>query len=277
MKRIIFLAFAFLSAMGIAMAQQHDAIRAKSVIADRQLEITWHKTTLLLFPAPIQDGSRGDKTILAERVEGVENALKVKAAERGFPQSNLHVVTTDGKVYAFTVNYNEYPSEFTIDMGTQPSHSPATFEGISLNSRELELRAATIKGIPPFVRKVRQSRFGMELRLEGIFVKDDVLFFRYSLSNQAQIKYDPASLRFYVRDKKRAKRTAVQDTEMQPVFVQHSGNIESSKGQTIIVAFPKFTIAESKYFVTELMEQGGDRNLACKIDQGKLLQAKTID
>jgi len=93
----------------------------------------------------------------------------------------------------------------------------------------------------------------------------------------AQIKYDPASLRFYVRDKKRAKRTAVQDTEMQPVFVQHSGNIESSKGQTIIVAFPKFTIAESKYFVTELMEQGGDRNLACKIDQGKLLQAKTID
>lgn len=277
MKRIIFLMLTLLFAFTITMAQEHEAIRARSVIADRQLEITWHKTTLLLFPAPIKDGSRGDNTILAERVDGVENALKVKAAERNFQQSNLHVVTTDGKVYAFTVNYNEYPSEFTIDMGAQPPYSPATFEGISLNSRELELRAATIKGIPPFIKKVDQRRFGMEMKLEGIFVDNDVLFFRYRLYNKAQIKFDPASLRFYVRDKKRAKRTAVQDTEVEPVFVQHSGKPESATGQTIIVAFPKFTIAERKYFVTELMEQGGDRNLGCRIDQKKLLQAKTLE
>lgn len=260
-----------------AAAQEAVSVKARQIVSDYPLEITWHKTTLLLFPAPIQDADRGDAYVLAERVEGVENVLKVKAGERDFQTSNLHVITTDGKVYAFTVTYADQPAVFTIDMGKQPPHSPVTFDGISLNSKELEFAAAAIKGSPPFINGVGRKRHGMELRLEGIFIKQDVLFFRYNLKNNTQIGHDAAAPRFYVRDKKRAKRTAVQDTEMEAVFAQFSGVPESTEGQTIITAFPKFTIAESKYFVTEFMEQGGDRNVECRIDQKKLLQARKLD
>lgn len=276
MKHLIILMFAVLTGLCMAVAQEAAPVRAKSVMTERNLEITWHKTTVLLFPAPIQSADRGDKTILAERVQGVENALKVKAGVRSFEPSNLHVITTDGKVYAFTVSYREHPANFTIDMGTKPGHSPAAFSGVSLNSRELELSAATIKGTAPFITGVRHQKFGMELRLEGIFIQDDVLFMQYRLKNHTHIRHDASVPRFYVRDKKRTKRTAVQDTEIEPVFIHHSGTPESVTGQSIIVAFPKFTIAESKYFVTELMEQGGDRNMHCRISQKTLLKARAL-
>ncbi|TYR37405.1 conjugative transposon protein TraN [Sphingobacterium phlebotomi] len=253
------------------------SVKARYIIDNNTLDITWHKTTVLIFPAAIKSADRGDSYILAEQPEGVENILKVKAGKRFFQESNLHVVTTDGKVYAFTVNYADYPSTFTIDVGRHPPHSPVTFEGVSLNSRDIELAVATIKGIEPFVRRVKSSRHGMELRLEGIFIKGDVLFLRYNLKNKTQIRYDSTPPRFFIRDKKRAKRTAVQDTEVEPLTVHYNGAPEADDGQTITVAFEKFTIAESKNFVTEFREHGGDRTLDCRFDQKKLLQAKTID
>lgn len=277
MRHFIFLAIAIISSFCTAVAQETEAIKAKIIIQDFPLEITWNKTTVLIFPAPIQDADRGDSYILAEKAEGVENMLKIKAGERNFQQSNLHVVTRDGKVYAFTVNYNESPQYFTIDMGRQYPHSPATFEGLSLNSRELELKAATIRGMASFISGVRHRRNNMELKLEGIFVKDDVLMMHYRLKNNSQIRYDGQPPRFYVKDKKRSKRTAVQDTEVEPVYVQRSGLPEDKLGQSIIVAFPKFTIAETKFFVAEFSEHGGDRNLQCRFDQKKLLRGRTLN
>lgn len=265
------------AAIYIASAQESTSIKAREIVYDHHLDITWHKTTMLIFPAPIQDADRGDSYLLAERAEGVENVLKVKAGERYFTQSNLHVVTTDGRVYAFTVNYSDHPESFTIDMGKRHPNSPVTFEGVPMNTNEADLAVATIRGIPPFIRGVRKSRFGMKLRLEGIFVKDDVLFFRYNLKNSTRISHDAAVPRFYIRDKKQAKRTAVQHTSVEPLFVRYSGSPEAPDGRTIVVGFPKFTIAESKHFIMEVMEKGGDRNLECRLDQKKLLLARTFD
>lgn len=277
MKHIIFLIIAVCSASQFVCAQQSDFVKAKEVVTDHHLDVTWHKTTVLIFPSAIKDADRGESYILAERPEGVENVLKVKAGKRYFQQSNLHVVTTDGKVYAFTINYNENPNNFTIDMGTKRPHSPVRFEGISLNSRDMELAVATLKGVEPFVRNVKKSRYGMQMRLEGIFVLDDVLFFRYRLKNNTQIRYDGTPPRFYIRDKKRAKRTAVQDTEVEPLIVYHIGEPEKAAGQTIIAAFKKFTIADSKNFVTEFGEIGGDRELETHINQKKLLLARALE
>lgn len=259
-----------------ANAQDNSPVTATKIIKDYPLQVTWHRTTVLVFPAPIQDADRGDSYILAEQAAGVENVLKVKAGERGFEPSNLHVITKDGKVYAFNVTYADDPQHYTIDVAGKYPHAPVTFDGISLNSRQLELASATIMGIPPFIKKVGKSKHGMELSLDGIFVKEDVLFFRYTLKNSTKIGYDSMVPRFYIKDKKRAKRTAVQQTSVEPVYINNYGKPEDESGQSIIVAFPKFTIAESKYFISEIMEQGGDRNLETKIDQKKLLKAKSL-
>jgi conjugative transposon TraN protein len=259
-----------------AKAQQTESISSKAVLPSYHLDITWHKTTLLIFPAAIQSADRGDKYVLAEKVKGVDNALKVKAGQKEFEPSNLHVITSDGNVYDFNVSYADQPAYQTIDLRKQPPFAAAVFKGASLNSKELQDYAAIVTGSYPFLKRVHYRKHGMDFRLDGIYIKGDVLFFRYKVKNKTAIRYDTGSLRFYIRDKDKAKRTAGQDQEIQPLYVQHTGTAENDNGETIVAAFAKFTIAENKNFVTELMEQGGDRNPSCKLDQDRLLQAKRL-
>ncbi|WP_029274623.1 conjugative transposon protein TraN [Pedobacter borealis] len=260
----------------VVKAQEILNLNNNTIIPAYNLDISWHKTTLLIFPAPIKSADRGDSYVLAEKVNEANNILKVKAGQKGFEQSNLQVVTSDGKIYSFTINYNENAASLPIDMGKQPPYAPITFRGISLNSKELESCGAKAAGSVPFLKGGRFQKHGMTFSLDGIYIKNDVLFFQLLLKNDTQIPYDASSLRFYVRDKKTVKRTAVQDKEVIPVYVQHTGSPESGKGEVIVVAFPKFTIAEKKFVTAELMEQGGDRNPIIRLDQKKLLKARQL-
>lgn len=264
-----------MAALG-ASAQNIIGLDDKTNIPSYKLEVSWHKTTLLIFPAPIKNADRGDSYVLAESVKDVNNMLKVKAGQKGFEQSNLSVVTADGKVYSFTVTYNEDAPCLPVDMGKQPPYAPVTFKGVSLNSRQLETYGARVAGSVPFLSGGGYHKHGMDFGLDGVFIKDDVLFFLLHLKNETQIRYDIASLRFYIRDKSSIKRTASQDKEVQPIYAKYNGTPESGKGQVIVVAFPKFTISEKKRLAIEMMEQDGDRNPACALDQKKLLKARPL-
>jgi conjugative transposon TraN protein len=275
MKFLMFIC-ALLSATILKAQQPAINLDGNTVIPAYNLDISWHKTTMLIFPAAIQSGDVGDKSILAETVKDVKNILKVKAGKKDFEQSNLQVVTVDGKVYSFQVNYNENAPSLPIDMGKQPPYAPITFKGISLNSKELETYAAKVAGTIPFMKGGVYRKQGMDFGLDGIYIKNDVLFFQFHLLNETRIPYDAASLRFYVRDKKSVKRTASQDKEILPVYVHQSGTPEFGKGKVIVVAFPKFTIALRKRLTTELMEQDGDRNPTTWLDQKKLLKARSL-
>lgn len=275
MKFLMFIC-ALMSATILKAQQPAINLDGSTVIPAYNLDVSWNKTTLLIFPAAIQSGDVGGNSILAETVKDVKNILKVKAGKKDFETSNLHVVTVDGKVYSFQVSYNENASSLPIDMGKQPPYAPVTFKGISLNSKDLETYAVKVAGSIPFMKGKVYHKQGMEFRLDGIYIKNDVLFFQFHLLNETQIPYDAASLRFYVRDKKTVKRTASQDKEVLPVYVYQSGAPEFGKGRVIVAAFPKFTIALKKRLTAELMEQDGDRNPTTWLDQKKLLKAKSL-
>ncbi|HWT40182.1 MAG TPA: conjugative transposon protein TraN, partial [Dongiaceae bacterium] len=251
-------------------------IGEQAIIPTYNLAITWNKTTTLIFPSQIQSADRGDAAILAERVKGSENVLKVKAGSKNFEPSSLTVITTDGQVYAFNVKYTDDPPYLVLDVRRQPPYAPVDFNGVSLNSKELEGFAGKVNGMLSFIHGVHENKNGIDFTLEGIYIRNDVLFFRYRLHNLSSIPFNASSLRFYVRDKKKARRSAVQDNETKPLFRKDWGKPEDILGQSIVVAFPKFTIAESKDFVSELMEEHGDRNATLKLNQRKLLKAKPL-
>lgn len=257
-------------------AQQGQYFKKGSVIRPYHIDISWHKTTLLIFPAPIQTADRGGSYVLAEKVKGAGNVLKVKAGQKDFEQSNLSVITQDGKVYSFLVNYCEDPEQQTIDLRNEPPDAPVQFAGSSLNSQQIAGIASLIPYKKAFIRGVKQKKHQMSLKLQRIFIKDDVLFVSYAVKNNSQIRYDPAFLRFYVSDKKLTKRTAVRETEVFPLYLQELPSVEGGKEHTIVAAFEKFTIADDKVFITELMEGGGDRNLHCRLKQHKMLKARVL-
>lgn len=251
-------------------------LELKQTLPTYNLELGWHKTRLIIFPSPIKSGDMGDKYVLAETFEEANNILKVKSGEKDFAASNLQVVTADGRVYSFIVTYNEDAPSFPVDMSRQKPYAPATFPGLSLNSKQVEDLATNVAGRYGFLHGAKFKKYGMRLKLEGIYIKEDVLFFQFNLRNKTQIAYDAGTVRFYIRDKKKARRTASQDHEVEPILLQMTGSPESEKGQSIIAAFPKFTIAEKKFLTIELMELGGDRNPHCRLDQGQLLSARRL-
>lgn len=255
-------------------AQQNN-FSATALIQPFDLQITTAKTTVIIFPANIQSADRGDRTVLAEKVKGTENVLKVKAADKTLTQSNLHVITSDGKVYSFNVQYSDDPAYQTIDLRRQAPYAPVTFQNVSLNSKQLADAILRINSTSAFMHQ-RGSSNGIRLKLEGVFLSSDVLFFRFNLANTSAIDYEISSIRFFIRDKHRMKRTSEQDRELLPISSSMEGSAQSAKGETITIAFPKFTIAEGKRLVAELTEQNGDRNLSLKISENQLLKARPV-
>lgn len=67
------------------------------------LEVTFNKTVHLIFPAAIKYVDLGSADIIAGKVDGSENVLRVKAALRDFSrETNLAVITDDGSYYTFS-------------------------------------------------------------------------------------------------------------------------------------------------------------------------------
>lgn len=267
----------FCCAAAIAgQAQQVQHFNTCALIKPYRLDITWHKTTLLIFPSAIQSADRGDKYVLAEKIKGTDNILKVKAGQKDFKQSNLSVVTADGKVYTFIVNYNPDPSYQAIDLREQRQKAPVQFSGLPLNKKEVSEYMKMVSDQGSFLHGVKQHKYQMKFKLQGIYVKDDLLFFCFSMKNRTQLHYDIDFLRFYVKDKKQSKRTAVQKREIHPLLFKMWPETEKDTGKTIVAAFKKFSVADDKNFIIEMMEKNGDRNFQLKVPQHKFLKAKML-
>lgn len=94
------------------------------------------------------------------------------------------------------------------------------------------------------------------------------------LTNGSAIDYNINYLRFYVRDKSKAQRTASRDLEIVPVYI--AGNISHVRAgdhHGIVVALDKFTIPDSKYLAIEIGEKNGGRNLLMKVSNRKIIKA----
>ena len=85
-----------------------------SFIQSYHLNITCNKTTNLIFPFSIESVDRGSKDILAQKVTGAENILQVKADKQNFSETNLSVITADGNLYSFIVDYLNEPPQLNI-------------------------------------------------------------------------------------------------------------------------------------------------------------------
>lgn len=276
MKKTLLVLWLCCLAVMTGQAQRLRHFDPASLVKPYQLEITWHKTTLLIFPASIQSTDRGDLYILAKKVKGTDNILKVKAGQKDFKQSNLSVITKDGKVYSFTINYSNNPAYQVVDLRKHKTSSPAKFSGLSLNKKQVEDYAKWVISQKDFIHGIKQHRFQMKFKLRGVYVKNDVLFFRFTLKNKTQLGYDINFLRFYIKDKKQPKRTAVQEKEVKPVLLEILPPKTPDTETTIVAAFKKFSIADDKKFIIELMEKDGDRHFRLKVPQRKLLKAKIL-
>jgi len=81
------------------------------------MEVTYDKTSHLIFPTAIRYVDLGSEYLIAGKAEDAENVLRVKASIREFaPETNFSVITNDGRFYSFNVHYNSCPGALSYDL-----------------------------------------------------------------------------------------------------------------------------------------------------------------
>ncbi|HTN05143.1 conjugative transposon protein TraN [Agriterribacter sp.] len=227
----------------------------------KELNIATDKTISLVFPFPVRHVDRGTRDILVQQVKEADNILLVKAAGKEFVPTNLSVITQDGSLYSFSVLYNADPVQWIYKLPANTKVSIATYSNGVLDN------PATMSGI-------KDHKWDMEAAITGIYIKENVMYYQLRLKNYSPIDYDIDFLRFYIRDKKKGKRTATQENELKPLYI--AGNIRQVKGNdqgTLVVALDKFTIPDAKYMAVEINERNGGRHLLMKIKNSRIIRA----
>jgi conjugative transposon TraN protein len=245
---------------------------------DHRLEVSFNKTTSVVFPFAITSVDRGSRDILARKVNGVENVLQLKAGQKNFPETNLTVITADGKLHHFTVSYSEETARQTITVADtqEDDEKQLVLAKDAVNGRHIKLLCDKVILDP--VWKVRmEKRYGMVLTLRSMHVSGDFLLYRVQIRNKSAIDYDIKSLEFYIRDKKKVKRTSSQEIEAVPVFVANEKQKVDGYGSAeMVFVLRKFTIPDGKALHIDLFEQNGGRNLKLKLFNSDILKARLI-
>jgi conjugative transposon TraN protein len=240
----------------------------------KSIDVTYSKTTSLVFQYPIVSVDRGSEDVIAQKVKGVENTLLIKAARKSFPETNLTVITGDGSLHHFYVTYSDRPISQTFRIDS--TEFDVEFSN-KVNIKKFEKRVARILRKRNGGKCQSRSKFKMRFTLRAIYIDNNVVFYDFEIKNRSNVNYDIQSLRFFIRDVKRPKRTASQENELQPVFVsERSSGIKGNSALRVVYALQKFTIPDAKSLDIELFEKNGGRNLKLRIDNQTIVKAEKL-
>ncbi|MDR7132656.1 conjugative transposon TraN protein [Algoriphagus sp. 4150] len=260
-----------------ALAQSNSSFRTVGITAT-SISISDQLTTNLIFPQAIVSVDRGSRNILVQKAAEVENILQVKAENQKLADSNLTVITSDGKFYSFTVDYSRNPGQLNLEILPGSDRGLAEFrEGVLGKAAILETaKKVALKNNK--MKRIRQRKYMAGLSLTGIYIDDDLLYFQIRLENQTNISYDIDQFRFFIRDNKQGKRTASQELEQLPAAILgKTDQIPAQATRTVVVALSKFTIPDQKHLEIELMEQRGGRHLKIRVKNRHIIQAAPIE
>jgi conjugative transposon TraN protein len=249
---------------------------AQSIDSTQHIQVTFNKTSNLVFPAMIKNVDRGSRDVLAQKAKQVENVLQVKAGKRNFQETNLTVITSDGHLHTFILNYTERPQQLNwfID-GVESKDNKDVFFTRSVDDKALQRQSELILSDERRIHLKNASRYGISLSLYGIYVDGKTMFYRLRILNRTNIDYDIESLRFYIIDKQKAKRTASQELDIVPIHT--SGRVETITAQSetdLVYTLEKFTIPDAKRLVIELFEHNGGRHQKLSIKNNTIVNAR---
>jgi conjugative transposon TraN protein len=186
------------------------------------------------------------------------------------------VITEDGKLYSFIVDYINSPRSINISFVADSANAKESESLKPLYDKAaMQIDAEIILKVKKKIHRVRDHRFEVAFALQGIYIKNDVIFFKIEITNNSNINYDVEMLRFYITDEKKSKRTATQQIEIKPLYINgNTSTVKAESSNLLVVALPKFTIPDRKYLSVQLMENNGGRNLKLTVRNRTIIKAE---
>lgn len=250
-------------------AQQTDSFVA--TIQPYIIAVSYYKTTNLIFPYAIKSVDRGSGDVLVQKAKGVDNILQLKAGKENFEQTNLSLVTADGKFYSFLLDFAAQPAVLNISFDKE---SIALVSG-QTNEEILEKEAGRVVEQSQFLG-VRKNDQLLRFSLHGIYLSTHAMWLKLQLRNYSQIDFDPDYIRFFLRDRRRSKRTAIQEKEIFPIYTNAKDAIKGSSAQTWLFAFQPFTVPRHQRLIIETNDKTGGRRIELRIKNKLILRTKKL-
>ena len=284
MKKIAFLGLSLIVTAMTSFSQPVSGnLPASTAILHYKLTVGYSITTILIFPAPVKEADRGNKDLLAQKQPAVDNVLKIKASRRDFTPTNLHVFTSDGKIYAFDVSYTPDPPQTTYDLTKLDSSGSAgasqqkliEFSRQTIDIEQLKADANKVRGAKPSF-STSSRKYRMKVQLQTICQVGDLLLFGFEITNRSNLSYDIDFTRLYIRDKRSVKRSSLQQREMPPLYVDTVTTVPGHSSVKWVVAVSKFSIPDQRKFVFETYERNGGRHLVLEVKNRQLFRAKNL-
>lgn len=292
MKRLMFVvALTVLFFVGV---QAQDTVRTfsqRQVVEPYRVEVAFNKTLHILFPSEVVYVDLGSLDLIADKADGAQNVVRIKAAKQDFTEeTNFSVITADGCFYSFTAVYSENPSQLNIEMEDWLHKDPYS----DFANRQMYIRLDELSGETPLtvnrimytilrrnvrdIKSVGSKRFGIEVLLRGVYVHGDLFYLHVSMRNRSKVAFDIDYIRFKICDRKTARRTAVQETFVNPVRVFDEIMRVDAEGMIRnVFVFRKFTIPDDKVLVMEVYERNGGRHQRFEIENSRLVGAREMD
>ena len=254
------------------------------------LEVTFDKTSHVIFPAAIAYVDLGSANIIAGKADGAENVIRVKAAKRDFKgETNMSVITEDGAYYSFNVKYACEPRILNVEMAdfihdgevvNRPNNSMNIYLKELGNDSPMLVRLI-MKSIwnenKRRVKHIGSKSFGIQFLLKGIYTHNGLLYFHTEMKNSSNVPFDVDYIIWKIVDKNVAKRTAIQEQVIQPLRTQNFVmNIKGKSSERTVWTMEKFTIPDDKRLVVELAEKNGGRHQTFIIENTDLVRARVI-
>lgn len=254
------------------------------------LEVTFEKTSHIIFPSAIRYVDLGSSNLIAGKALDAENVLRVKAAVADFEtETSLSVICEDGSYYAFNVKYATEPDKLNIEMqdflsptGAQRPTNRADiyFKELGSNAPILvKLISRTIwQNDRKQVRHIGARQFGVLWQLRGMYTHNGLIYFHTRLKNSSEMAYQLDYVSFKVVDKKTMKRTASQELVLQPLRVFNDQKIVTGSGELrSVYVLEQFTLPHGKQLEVTLHEYNGGRSLTFVVENEDLVRARNID
>lgn len=267
-----------------------DSIRtplALGKIEPYKMEVTYDKTSHLIFPTAIRYVDLGSEYLIAGKAEDAENVLRVKATVRDFePETNFSVITNDGRFYSFNVYYSSYPEAMSYDLLTmqkavdKANGNDVLFEELGNNSPSLAglLLETIYKNDNRIVKHIGAKSFGIQFILKGIYIHNGKYYFHTELRNKTNVPFQIDFINFKVVDKKVAKRTVVQERPMIPLRTYKTlDEIGGKLTEQNVFLLDQFTIADDKVLLIEIFEKNGGRHQTLQVENSDLIKARLIN
>lgn len=255
--------------------------------------ILWRcdKVTQLIFPAEIVKFRSGYTS--EDAVSQSDGRVLYMQPVNVSPESNLNVITSDGRYYTFDVVYD--PAAASVNYIIDPD--TAFFQETSVPSPEVKPSVDSVPDTLSMTSAYFPSRIWNQVRtmpdyikvnnvarlqklifiLMGVYADAEHVFFKFCLENGSNVSFDVDCIAFSVGARKSKKTSTQERIQLFPIDADKQiHRVEAKSRCEVIYCFEKFTIGKDKVLLAEVLEAGGDRNLCLIIPEYFIIEARHL-